>query len=111
MPEKRPAQDVAALARLLLRQNRELARALEAALPPADPGFIPSPLQEQILEALKGKALRTDALANRCGGARRQLFKDPGGIGELIEEGLVAHHQRLGYYLPADPPDDLDVSR
>ena len=113
-PKKRPPQD-AALARALIRQNREMARQhqellkfIESSLAPLDESvFIPNPLQEAILAALRGKAMRTDALINKTDSSRRQIFKNPGGIPELQEEGLVAHHPRVGYYRPDDPPQNV----
>lgn len=107
--------DPAHIARALIRQNRELAkqndellRFIESGLPPIDENtFVPNPTQEAILTALQGKGLRTDALASKCDCNRRSLFKDPGGIPELQEEGLVAHHPRVGYYRPDAPPPNL----
>jgi hypothetical protein len=72
-----------------------------------DQPFAPTDFQEAILEALEGKALRTDALAAKVGD-RRRLFRHPGGIKELIEQGLVKHHDRLGYYRPDAPPPELE---
>ncbi len=66
--------------------------------------FIPSPFQKFILTKLTGKALRTDALANAVG-SRRKLFK-PGGLKELQTQGLVDHHDRIGFYRPDAPPPE-----
>lgn len=63
-------------------------------------------LQTAILEALAGKAMRTDELAAEVGGDRSRIFKK-GGIKELVGQGLVKHG-RTGYYRPDDPPDDLE---
>jgi hypothetical protein len=68
---------------------------------PARP-FVPNPFQHRILEALDGRALRTDALGDAVDD-RRRLFR-PGGLKELQAEGLVNHHDRLGYYRPGAPP-------
>jgi hypothetical protein len=68
--------------------------------------FIPTPFQEAILEALDGKALRTDALGAKVGD-RSRLFRHPGGLKELQEQELVAHHKRLGFYRPDAPPEEL----
>lgn len=105
-PKMADQQSVAHVARALARHNQELVKLLEELLPPPDPGFVPTQFQQDILEALSGRALRTDALAAKVGN-RRGLFKDPGGVPELIEEGLVSHHKRLGYYRPDKPPADL----
>jgi len=67
--------------------------------------FVATPFQRGILDALAHKALRTDDLAGEVGD-RRRLFKN-GGIKELMEQGLVAHHKRLGYYRPDAPPPEL----
>lgn len=101
--------DLGAVVRSLIRANRELADALEKVVGPADlsAAFVPTDNQQAILAALKGKALRTDAIANKVTCNRRSLFKDPGGLPELIEEGLVSHHRRVGYYRPDAPPPDL----
>jgi len=40
-------------------------------------------------------------------GDRRRLFK-AGGLKELKEIGLVAHHRRLGYYRPDAPAARID---
>jgi hypothetical protein len=107
--------DPFALARALLRQNQEMSKQnhemsklLESLIPEPDVavGFIPNSNQELILRATNGHALRTDALANKSGVGRRQLFQDPGGIPELMAEGLIKHSKRIGYYRPdALPPD------
>jgi hypothetical protein len=73
--------------------------------------FVPTPLQEGILEALKGKALRTDALANKVGCHRNQLFQRPGGLHELREHGMVDNHHRIGYYRPDAPPPELALDQ
>jgi hypothetical protein len=68
--------------------------------------FVPNAFQEAILSALEGKALRTDALG-AAAGDRSRLFRNPGGLKELQEQGLVQHHKRLGFYRPDCPPEDL----
>lgn len=67
--------------------------------------FVPSPFQKAILEALEGKALRTDALGAAVGD-RGRLYKT-NGLKELLERGIVEHHKRLGYYRPDAPPPEL----
>lgn len=78
-----------------------------AAEPTAPQPFVPTPFQQDILDALEGKALRTDALAAKVGD-RSRLFRHPGGLKELQEQGLVAHHKRLGFYRPDAPPEELE---
>lgn len=73
---------------------------------PEEP-FVLTPFQTAILKALEGKALRTDPLANKVND-RRRLFIHPGGLKELQEQGLVAHHKRLGFYRPDAPPPQLE---
>jgi hypothetical protein len=73
---------------------------------PDDVPFIPSPFQQGILDALDGKALRTDALGAAVGDQRR-LFRPRGGLQELREHGLVDHHERLGFFRPDAPPPKL----
>ncbi len=76
--------------------------------PPSMPltRFVPTPFQKGILHALDGQALRTDDLAHKVGN-RRKLFVHPGGLRELQAQGLVAHHNRLGYYRPDALPPPL----
>jgi hypothetical protein len=99
--------DYSAVVRALIRANRELTDALERVVgPPALPSFIPTPFQQEILAALKGKGLRTDALVAKLECGRSRLYADPGGLPELQENGLVSHHKRVGYYRPDAPPTD-----
>jgi hypothetical protein len=60
------------------------------------------------LVALDGKALRTDALAAKTGSDRRRLSK-PGRLKELQDRGLVARHDRLGFYRPDAMPAALKL--
>lgn len=76
-----------------------------AALPAVAP-FAPTDFQTRILDALDGRALRTDALAGEVGD-RRALFRHPGGLRELKEQGLVESHPRRGYFRPDAPPPEL----
>lgn len=68
--------------------------------------FVPTTFQEEVLAALEGRALRTDALGNAVGD-RSRLFRNPGGLKELRKYNLVKHHPRLGYYRPDAPPEEL----
>lgn len=72
----------------------------------AEEPFVPTPFQAGILDALEGRALKTEALAAEVGD-RRRLFK-PGGIKELKEKGLVKNHSRIGYYRPDAPPPEIE---
>jgi hypothetical protein len=74
--------------------------------PPWAVDFVPNAFQKAILKALTGTALRTDALAAKVGD-RRRLFREKGGLVELQERGKVKHNERLGFYRPDDPPDEL----
>lgn len=69
--------------------------------------FVPTAFQADILDALDGKALRADALGHKVGD-RSRLYRRPGGLHELREEGLVCLHKRLGYYRPDAPPPELE---
>jgi hypothetical protein len=71
------------------------------------PPFTPTGLQQDILRALDGKALRTDALAHKADCDRGQMFRK-GGLKELRERGLVAHCKELGFYRPDRPPCELN---
>jgi hypothetical protein len=70
-------------------------------------GFVPTPFQQEILDALEGRALRTEGLASAVGCDRRSLFRKPGGISELQEHGYVKTHKRMGYYRPDSPPEEI----
>ena len=108
MPDAHPSPDPYALVRALLRVNRELADALEATIPkPAVPaGFVPTDFQKQVLALLKGQGLRVDTIAAKLDCSRSRLYQSPGGLPELVEEGLVEHNRRSGYYRPDAPPAD-----
>ena len=69
--------------------------------------FVPSPFQKSIIDALNGRAMRTDALAAKIGD-RRKFFREKK---ELEERGLVAHHQKLGFYRPDAPPPELSTPK
>jgi hypothetical protein len=69
--------------------------------------WLPTAFQQSILDALDGRALRADALGDEVGD-RGRLYKKPGGIQELRDHGLVAHHPRRGYYRPDAPPPELE---
>ncbi len=76
------------------------------AVVPETEAFVPTAFQVAILDALDGKALRTDALAAAVGD-RSRLFRHPGGLKELKDQGLVANHHRLGFYRVDAPPEAL----
>jgi len=69
--------------------------------------FVPVDLQRRILEALDGKAMKKQELANAvCGGEGTRLYK-AGGLKELrkTEPKLVDHKNGLGYFRPDRPPN------
>lgn len=108
--KKPPAAiDALKIAHALCRAHRELVDVVQQILPPLeqDPEsiFIPNAFQKGILDALANKAMRTDALANKVG-SRSRLF-DEDGLPELVDEGLVCHHKRIGYYRPDAPPAEM----
>ena len=82
--------------------------AATAPQPARGQAFVPNDVQAGILEALDGKAMRTDQLANKVGCDRRQLFRRPGGVQELRDAGLVNHHDRHGYFRPDCPPEGME---
>lgn len=69
--------------------------------------FVPNAFQQAILDALEGKAMRTDALAAKVGDRSRLFSKPRGGLPELKDQGLVGHHARLGYYSTSAPPPEV----
>jgi hypothetical protein len=83
---------------------------LQRLLPKAPEPFVPTPLQKKILEALDGRALRSEPLANEIKTDKRKLYrqgKNLGPLDELEKYGLVTKHRRLGYYRPDRPPPGL----
>jgi hypothetical protein len=69
--------------------------------------FVFTPLQHAIHTALKGRALKKDALANEvCGGEGTRLYRK-GGIKEMRDAELVARKDGVGYYRPDAPPPEL----
>lgn len=74
-------------------------------IPAARRLFIPTQAQQDILEALDGKALTGDALAAKLDVDRRGVMRS---LAELREHGLVENRQRVGYYRPDAPPPELD---
>jgi hypothetical protein len=71
--------------------------------PDSDLDFIPSQLQERILEALDQKALTLDALACKLHVDRSTLHRN--GIKELMKRGRIDKNRRAGgYYRPDAPP-------
>jgi len=67
--------------------------------------YIPlTPLQEAILGVLKGKAMMKEELARMLKlGSGGRLYK-PGGIRELMIQGLVKNEPGIGYFSVASPP-------
>jgi hypothetical protein len=80
----------------------EAASSVRIALP-SEKLFVPTPLQGKILEALTKTIMQTKDLAKACKCDGPRLFK-PGGVKELMDVGLVAHRNGVGYYRPDKPP-------
>jgi len=80
--------------------------------------FVLLPQHRSILDALNGKALRSECLAHTANLDKRSLFNRKrktgkiklGLIPELTKHGLIRHHDRLGYYRPDAPPPELRPS-
>jgi hypothetical protein len=72
--------------------------------PPPEPVFIPNDRQKAMLDALKDRALRSDAWAE-CSKVDKKSVMDQ--KKELERLGLVRHHARLGFYRPDAPPPEL----
>lgn len=73
--------------------------------------FVPSALQREILELLRGAAMTADELEHRLECARGTLFgRDrKGGLTELKKKGLIKNDRRVGgYYRPDAPPSVVD---
>jgi hypothetical protein len=80
-----------------------------AQMTPPKSSMVLHPLQQAILAALDGQALKKQPLANKvCAGEGTRLYKQ-NGIKELIKAGLVAHAYGIGYYRPNAPPPGLIV--
>ncbi len=74
----------------------------------ADPEDLLSPTQRAILDALDGRALKKEDLAEAVFRRRDQgnrLYRFPG-IKELMKRGLVKNVRPIGYYRPDAPPPD-----
>jgi hypothetical protein len=100
-----PGERVECVAVRFVGLRRPLVMPIPAvSLTPAAPPFEPYEMQDAILEALDGKALRTDELAKVAGYERRKLFKKPGGLAQLQEQGLVVNDPARGYYRPDAMP-------
>jgi hypothetical protein len=77
----------------------------------ADSDLVLVPLQQNILLALDGKALKKQPLADIvCAGEGTRLYRK-NGIKELMTIGRVAHKNGVGYYRPDAPPAGLIVPR
>jgi hypothetical protein len=77
-------------------------------LPPPGPVFVPNGRQKAMLEALEGRALRSDAwaIAAKIDKKDVMVLKK-----ELQALGLVGHHKRLGFFRPDAPPPELEGHR
>jgi hypothetical protein len=91
-----------------LRRPLIVPMSTSAALPPALLAFEPNEMQDAILEALDGRALRTDELAKAAGYDRLKLSKKSGGMAQLQEQGLVANDSAKGGYYRPDAPRNGD---
>jgi hypothetical protein len=66
--------------------------------------FIPTTFQRAILEALDGRSLKKQQLADKvCGGHGSRLYRR-GGLKELMERGIVVNKPGAGYFRPNQPP-------
>lgn len=65
--------------------------------------FLPTPLQQRILDLLAGRALHTDELVREVGDPQG-FFSGRGGFWELRHLGFVVHDARAGNYRPDAPP-------
>lgn len=66
-------------------------------------------LEKQILNALSGKAMTGQQLADAVKCERTRLYKGP--LERLKTERLVSHQHNVGYYCVDSPPEDLTVNR
>jgi hypothetical protein len=71
--------------------------------------FIPTPLQETVLDTLNGKAMKKEALAETLKIDSSRLYRQ-GGIKELMDLKMVDNLRGIGYYRPdAPPPNALEL--
>jgi hypothetical protein len=71
---------------------------------PREPLFF-GPRQKAIMDHLDGKAMRSRALAKALHIDQPSLYKRDG-IKELMANGLVKTHRKIGYYRPDAPPSE-----
>ena len=68
--------------------------------------FAPSDLQREIWNALNGRGATADKLEGDLVVSRSTLFKDPGGLHEILKTGLIKNDRAHGgYYRPDAPPE------
>lgn len=61
--------------------------------------FVPLPVQEEILIQLRVGDKKSGELAKAVKVDNNRLFEKGRGMDQLIDAGLVAHRDRVGYYL------------
>lgn len=61
--------------------------------------FEPLPVQAEVLLALREGDKKSDELAKAIKCDKNRLFEKGRGLDQLQEAGLVAHRDRVGYYL------------
>jgi hypothetical protein len=61
--------------------------------------FEPLPIQAEILLALRRGDLTSNELAKAVKCEKNRIFEKGRGLDQLQESGLVAHKERVGYYL------------
>lgn len=66
--------------------------------------FVPNTFQAAILNALDGRALKKQQLAEEVANGDGRRFYRPNSLTELRDKGLVEHKNGLGYYRPDAAP-------
>lgn len=85
------------------RKDSQAASKVVASILNIGPAFVPTAIQEQILEKLDGKAMKKATLAKALSMDARNLFdrakpKRVGPLSELLRLGKVISHPRIGYH-------------
>lgn len=81
-------------------------KSVKDAEPPA-PGFVFTPIQKAIWDALDGRAMTVEQLALRVSNGDTKRLYANGGLKEMKAANLIVLKRCVGYYRPDSPPVNL----